>query len=245
MMKRTSSLPGAGRRRRWGVALVAATLAGSVSSTSAQSVLRFVEAGSDTSPVASQLPAPIVAAAPVAESSFEFRILEVKEGKTPPLPQITITGPAESAHGDSTLTFARPEPSVTPETKASVNCELRFVTARPARPIESIAPRAEVATEPSEPENELATVEPDGIGPATELFATPPLTRPSAFKPRIMSVLEHVPAPVPQLVDAEPVRSAGNELPTFAPAGSRVVCLGHAGAAQVGPAGFGLRCCVA
>ena len=37
-----------------------------------------------------------------------------------------------------------------------------------------------------------------------------------------MSVLEHVPAPVPQLVDAEPVRSAGNELPTFAPAGSEL-----------------------
>ena len=57
---------------------------------------------------------------------------------------------------------------------------------------------------------------------ATELFATPPHTRPNAVKPRIVSVLEHVPAPVPQHVEAQSVRAMREAAPTYTPPGSEL-----------------------
>jgi len=47
MTKRITSLPGAGRSRQWGIALVVAMLTASIPTTMAQSVLRFVESGDD------------------------------------------------------------------------------------------------------------------------------------------------------------------------------------------------------
>ena len=60
------------------------------------------------------------------------------------------------------------------------------------------------------------------VASATELFGMPPQTRPNAFKPRIVSVFEHVPATVSQPVAAEPVRATREAGPAYAPKGTEL-----------------------
>ena len=121
MTKRKTNIPSAGRYRRWGAALMLATLmlatfAGSIPTLHAQSVLRFVEPGSEAPSVAAPLPAPVITAVPTEQaSSSEFRFLELKESKTPPLPQFSITAPRESSHEASTSeVLLRPRPTRPP-----------------------------------------------------------------------------------------------------------------------------------
>ena len=213
MTKRTTSMLHAGRCHRWRVALVVAVLAGSCPAAPGQSVLRFVEPGSEAADAVGALPAPISSAAPAPNTNAsEFRFLEVTESKTPPLPQFTISKPRETSqpqppHESSSLTFAPQDKPGRSEAKLSAS-ELRFVN-----PPQQVRPQTMVIT-PVTPEREFADVAPNSVETgspvvaeskrlpkATELFASPPLTRPSAFKPRIARVLEHVPAPVPQPIE--------------------------------------------
>lgn len=238
MTKRNTSLPSVGRYRCWSVAIVAVALAGSISAVNAQSMLRFVDAGSDSNSTISLLPAPIVSPPTVAEQSrSEFRFLELTEGKTPPLPQFTITAaPAaaraessqiSSAESSSTLTFAPVQSNATSMTdeKQSAACELRFLLSPQQTPFAVSARQEEIAEANTDEttENEPVALDSRPAMPsATELFATLPRTQPSESKPRIVTALEHVPARVPQLADAQPVRSVREELPPFAPAGTEL-----------------------
>jgi polysaccharide biosynthesis/export protein len=233
MKKRTTSWPRTGRNRVWWTALVVSFLAESVPLAAAQSVLKFVDSGSDSTTRVATLPLHSVLVAPVTPpAKSEYHFLELKEGKTPPLPQFSLTGPSESSQDASTLTFAPPKmeekgPTSAPEPAA---CEMRFVlsptvsAAAPAAPqaIGNLAATDQSITPDVAVSESTLPTEATNIPPATELFTNPPQTQPNASKPRIVSVFEHIPASVPHLAEARPVRTAGDDAPAFAPAGTEL-----------------------
>jgi polysaccharide export outer membrane protein len=117
----------------------------------------------------------------------------------------------EVPRGASSLAFASAKPdtiTATPQEPAEA-CEVRFVP----------VPSQRADSRPAAPPQVAA---PQPVLTGSELFATPPITRPSAFKPRIVTVLEHIPAPVPRHIAATPVRAAHEVPPTFAPVGSEL-----------------------
>jgi polysaccharide biosynthesis/export protein len=225
MTKRNKSLHGTGWRARWGMALAMAMLAAYPVNAARQSELRFVESGESLNSVtvAQPLPSPAaLSAAPiVAPNGSEFRLLELKEGKIPSRPQFTVSGPRSTTGEMSTLTFTAPKPDAVGgvSQNQSPNFELRFV---PTQEISAAEPES-VATEfePVAPKSPVM-LESRNLVTATELFAIPPHTRPNAFKPRIVAVLEHVPAPAPQPEEAQHLRAARELAPTFAPAGTEL-----------------------
>jgi polysaccharide export outer membrane protein len=225
MTKRTFHLFPTGRRRRWGAAVVAAALLGSGPAAAAQSVLRFV--GSEEAPAntADALPEPSIAAAPVAPpSESEFRFLEMREGRVAPLPQLSVSKQDVSTGEQSTLRFspsisAQVDPTLAGEYAYVDSYELRFKQPEPPLTPTTVAKETrpyevKSVTQPAPP-----TVETESpfAQLATELFAHPQQSSQlNPFKPRIVTALEHVPAPAPMHVEAQPVRSAREMSPVYA-----------------------------
>jgi len=209
MKKQTSSVPSAKRRPRWGVALALVIVAASLSAAMAQSTLRFVDAGAESTIMAPSEPAPVASAAQPNHTELHF--VEVQPSvRTPNSSTPAATNRVEPTRIASTLTLVpakQPAPAAT-QPKQSSAWDLRFVP----------EPQ-QVSSQPAAPARLAA---PNFAPAGTELFATAPESQPKAFQPRIAAPLEHIPVPMPQQVAAQPVRTPAPTTPTYAPLGTEL-----------------------
>ncbi|MGE3240025.1 MAG: polysaccharide biosynthesis/export family protein [Pirellulales bacterium] len=171
------------------------------------------------------------------------------EGKVMPLPQLSVSNRAVSGSGQSALKFSPAFPSPAPVALvapgAADSFELRFrptsapatvsatlssaavtstftpTTAVPTPPVVAIAASPALPVAPAVP---VARADSSTQQVPTELFAKPPIGQAQLFQPRIPLVVEHIPAPAPQHLDAQPVRAARETAPgnVAVPAGTEL-----------------------